>query len=97
MPIYQVTPLARNLAALKQAVEATQPPMDWKELQGGAGLLIHFSGTTVELSNLLGITGTKTSGKSPVGLAILVSVGSYYGLGSTEMWEWLKTRIEQQK
>ena len=93
MPIYQVTPLSNNAAAVGQAVQA-KLGADALELQSRAGWLVSFKGTTVELSHLLGVTNPTNEGGFPLGSVIIASIGSYYGRGPTQMWEWLKTRAE---
>jgi len=65
------------------------------ELQAKAGWLIEFGGTTVELSEKLGITGQAKGEPVILGSAIIVPITGYYGRGPTDMWEWLKTRVEK--
>jgi hypothetical protein len=50
--------------------------------------LVSYKGTSIELSNLLGITDGSQ------GLAIVLAIGSYYGRASTDTWEWIKTHWE---
>lgn len=95
MPIYLVTPLADNCDAVSAAVKEAIEQIDAYKLQNEAGWLVSFPGTSVELSNTLKITGQEPGTPSPVGSAMVTSIGSYYGRGSTEMWEWLKTRFER--
>lgn len=94
MPIYQLTPLANNLPQVNAVVERAIDPGARYRLGGNAGWLVSYRGTSVELSKFLGITG-QPEGEPPSVYSILItSVGSYYGRGSNEMWEWLKTRME---
>ncbi len=95
MPIYQVTPLTRNTAAINQKVEATIEEKDRIKLQADAGWFVDFPGTTIELSKALGVTGVP-EGVAPLGSVLIVAVSSYFGRGPTDMWEWLKTRFERQ-
>ena len=95
MPVYLVTPLSQNADRIKAAVALRLPSEDQHELQSSAGWLVDFRGTSVELSNLIGITTTEGKPSDGLGSAMVTSVGSYYGLGSTAMWEWLKTRFER--
>lgn len=95
MPVYLVTPLSNNAAAIKVAVVSKVPEQDRHELQGDAGWLVYSQGTSVELSNLIGITTPEGKPTAGLGSAMVTSVGSYYGLASTAMWEWLKTRFER--
>lgn len=50
--------------------------------------LVSFKGTSVELSNLLGITDGEN------GLGLVLAISSYYGRASTDTWEWVKTHWE---
>jgi len=95
MPVYIAIPLITDSKPLKQAVESTLPNESRYELQADSGWLIHFSGTTIELTNHLGITGQEHGEPSPVGSAMVVPITNYYGRGPTDMWEWLKIRMEQ--
>lgn len=94
MPIYQVTPLGPNKAALDTAVVQKIADKDRYHLPNGAGWFIHFKGTSVELSNFLGVTGQPQGTPSPIGSTLVVPFDAYYGRGASEMWEWLKTRFE---
>lgn len=96
MPIYLVTPLAKNAQAIGHAVREHIGPDDAYELQADSGWLVAFKGTSVELCKLLGITTGPGAEAESVGSAMVTSIGSYYGRGSTLMWEWLKTRFESQ-
>jgi hypothetical protein len=50
--------------------------------------LISYSGTAVKLSETLQVT----DGKS--GAAVIVQVSSYYGRAPTNIWDWIKTKLE---
>lgn len=95
MPIYLVTPLEGNADRVARAI-ASHADLDSMEMQNKTGYLISFKGTTVELSNKLGITVPNNPASNTVGSAVVTSVTSYFGRGPTAMWEWLKTRIERQ-
>lgn len=95
MAIYLVTPLADNADQVGATVRSTLPATDWHELQGQAGWLVDYAGTSVELCNELGITSGHKSLPSKIGSAMVSSVGTYYGRGPATMWEWLKTRFER--
>ena len=64
-------------------------------VQDRRGFLVSFSGTTVELSNAIGITSMDPEAQSTLGPAMVVVITSYYGLAGTTMWEWMKTRLER--
>jgi len=96
MPIYIVVPLAPISVALDSAIEQSiSSAADRYKLQAGRGWLVNFNGTTIELSNHIGLTGQEKGIPSPIGSAIIVPVSGYYGRGPTDMWEWLKVRMEQ--
>lgn len=96
MPIFQITALADNKTAIQQAVESKFPAEDRYKLQSNAGWLVRHHGTTVEVSNHLGVTGQPQGEPSPIGSTMVTLVTSYYGRGPTDMWEWLKTRFERE-
>lgn len=96
MPVFLVTPLANNAAQIGGAIRAQLPPEAAHELQNTAGWLVSYSGTTIELSNIIGITSADKAIRPSLGAAMVTSIGSYYGLAATSTWEWLKTRFESQ-
>ena len=97
MPLYIAVPLSTDTAAFDAAVQQLIPSSaDRYKLQANSGWLIKFDGTTIELSNRLGVTGQeKGAPPPPLGSVIFVPVTGYFGRGPTDMWEWLKTRLEQ--
>ncbi len=95
MPMFLAIPLTIDSANLNGAVEKTISASDRYKLQADRGWLIKFEGTTVELSNKIGVTGQDKGAPIPIGSAIISPITAYYGRGPTEMWEWLKTRFEQ--
>ncbi len=95
MTIYIAVPLTSNSTLLDEAVERNiASHSDRYKLQSDRGWLIRFDGTSVELSDHIGLTGQEQGHPSPIGSAIIVPVSGYYGRGPTDMWEWLKTRLE---
>lgn len=97
MPVYLVTPLSNNHAQVGSAIKVKIATEDLHELQNSAGWLVVSPGTTIELSHSLGITNPVGGKPEPgIGSAMVTAIGSYFGLGSTAMWEWLKTRFERQ-
>lgn len=94
MPVYLITPLGHNVDQVGTAIRIKIPAEDRFELQNRAGWLVRHRGTSVEVSNDIGITPPDRETSSELGSAMVTSVGSYYGRGPTTMWEWLKTRFE---
>ena len=54
--------------------------------------LISARGTAVEVSNDLGITAPDS--KTVTGPAMVFSMANYYGRATTEIWDWIKTKLE---
>jgi len=95
MPIYLAIPLKSDSSALNAAVVETILEANRHQLQADRGWLIKFEGTTIELSNHIGVTGQAEGVPSPIGSAIITPISGYYGRGPNDMWEWLKIRFEQ--
>lgn len=93
MPVFLVTTLTTDQKHLDAAVEERISAEDRYKLVSNRGWLIKFEGTSVQLSNHLEITGQEEGGKSLIGPAIVTLVGSYYGRGPTDMWEWLSLKF----
>lgn len=94
MGIFLITPLAENIDKLDAVVASSLNERDRYKLAGKAGWLVSYPGTSVELSNQLGITGQPEGVPASLTSVLITSVSTYYGRGSAEMWEWLKTRME---
>lgn len=94
MPLFLAVPLSTDTTALDAAVAQNIPQLDCYKLQANSGWLIKYDGTTLELSNKVGVTGQEKGMPALLGSAIFVGISGYYGRGPTDMWEWLKTRIE---
>lgn len=94
MPVFVIIPLANNAAALRTAMATALTQSDVLELQNSAGFLVRYEGTSVELSNAIGLTSADKNAPSTTGSALVCSMGSYYGRGPTTMWEWIQTRLE---
>lgn len=90
---FLVLPLGGNDDQISAAIAAKSLDMFW--VQDRRGFLVSFSGTTVELSNAIGITSMDPEAQSTLGPAMVVVITSYYGLAGTTMWEWMKTRLER--
>lgn len=88
MAIFLVVPTAKP-AEIKNALDHKHRDgvLDFRELPHGE-FLVSFKGTSEELSNIIGISDASS------GLGIVVRVDSYYGRASTDIWEWIKSRLE---
>lgn len=96
MGIFLVTPLANNAAALGAAITSKVVPDNFYQLMNNAGWFVEHKGTTVEVSAFIGITGHPPGEKSKIGSTLVIPITSYYGIGPSDMWEWLKSRLERQ-
>lgn len=88
-------PLKPDSSALNAAVISTIPDTARHQLQADRGWLIKYDGTTIELSNHIGISGQADGEPVAIGSALVVPISGYYGRGPNDMWEWLKVRFEQ--
>lgn len=94
MPVYLAVSLRAEKEPLRASVLAQIPAHDRYELPNNAGWLINYPGTSLELSNQIGVTGQPPNVPSVVGSTIVTAINSYYGRGSADMWDWIKTRME---
>lgn len=92
MAIYMVTPMADNHEEIREAIQ--QKELDAFLVPNSESVLVNFTGTAVELSNQIGITSEGARGE--LGAALVSGFGSYYGIGSTQLWDWIKNRLERQ-
>ena len=63
---------------------------DYYAIPSTNSLLVHYSGTTKELSDKLGLT---TGENEATG--VIVGFSNYYGRAPTDIWEWIKSRMEK--
>ena len=84
MAIYLITYLDNNRDKVNAEIEAKIDSRD---------RLICFGGTTKELFDLI-CKKENTNPPQYIGCVIVTPANSYYGYGSSEMWDWLKTRSE---
>lgn len=64
-------------------------PNDCRKLSENAWL-VSASGTAQEMSGALDINGGKSDAS-----AIVLSTAGYFGWASTDIWEWIKAKLEQ--
>ena len=94
MAVFAVIPLAHNLPLLTERVQRRFPEGERYLMPNAAGWLVSHKGTSVDLCNLLEITGQPEGVRSPVGSALVAPITSYYGRAPTDMWEWIKVKME---
>jgi hypothetical protein len=82
------TPEARS--AIAPAIESLFPN-DNLLMESGAWLL-SAPGTTEDISNRMGITGTSSNGSLSV---IVFAIAGYHGRAPNTVWEWLKEKMER--
>lgn len=58
--------------------------------------IISTTGTAVELSAKLGVFDVKNPSLPPTGNAVIFATTSYWGRAPTNIWEWLKAKLESQ-
>ncbi len=73
---------------MKAAIESKFPDDSFN--LGNNEWLVSDKGTAKEVSDKIGIS----SEASPVGSAIVFSMGSYFGRASTNIWDWIKAKTE---
>jgi hypothetical protein len=56
--------------------------------------LISASGTAQEVSTRLGITDPTNPSAQPVGVGIVFATSGYFGRAPSNIWEWLKAKLE---
>lgn len=56
--------------------------------------LISTRGTVVELATKLGIYDEKQPEKPATGVAVLLTISSYFGRASPTIWDWIKAKLE---
>lgn len=59
---------------------------------GNGEWLVSAKGTAQDISHKLGITTPENTTVN--GPAIVFSMANYYGRASTEIWDWIKTKLE---
>ena len=56
--------------------------------------LISASGTAQEICSQLGIYDPASPNAAPVGTAIVFASSGYFGRAPTNIWEWIKVKLE---
>jgi hypothetical protein len=79
--------------ALMRAAVASAFPNDHMEI-GNNEWLISAQGTAKEISDRLGVTDQPPGQPTRAGNAMIFSMQNYYGRASSDIWEWIKTKVE---
>lgn len=87
MTVFIITPISSPEAVSKAISEKFAK--DSYAIPKSHSWLVSYGGTAMELSNELGITG------GTIGTGMVASISNYYGRAPTDMWEWIKTRVER--
>jgi hypothetical protein len=56
--------------------------------------LVSASGTTQDITKRLGIFDPENPNATPTGSAIVFATSGYFGRAPTNIWEWLKVKLE---
>ncbi len=56
--------------------------------------LVSATGTAIDVSAKLGIFDPKSPGAAPIGNAVIFSTNGYFGRAQTNIWEWIKAKLE---
>jgi hypothetical protein len=78
-----------NNSKLEEAIKE-KFPSDYYKISPGQWL-ISTGGTSRELTESIGLID-KEKGLSP---AVIFSISSYYGMWSTDLWEWIRVKMEK--
>jgi hypothetical protein len=57
--------------------------------------LVYSKETTKQLTDTLGITSEGGKKKGDTGSAIVLAISSYWGIANTDMWGWMKVKMEE--
>lgn len=52
--------------------------------------LISAKGTAQQISSVLGVSDEK-----PVGSAVILAIAGYWGRASSDLWEWMRVKMEE--
>lgn len=93
MTIFAVLlPDKADVPALEIAISQAYPK-DYLKV-GERQFLVSATGTAVDVSNKIGITVAGDAQKT-VGSAIVFATSSYFGRAQTNVWDWIKAKLEQ--
>lgn len=91
MAIYMLVPTEDAERLERVVLKAFPSSQDHFVLPNKGACFVNFSGTSMELSKLLDLTGTEKKEDRPCP-AIITLVTTFGGFGPSDLWEWLQTR-----
>jgi hypothetical protein len=56
--------------------------------------LVSGTGTAADVSAKIGVFDVKNPGAPPAGNAIIFSTNGYFGRGPSNVWEWIRVKLE---
>jgi hypothetical protein len=56
--------------------------------------LVSSKQTVTEVSNAIGVSASDPSKHVPKGLAVIFATSSYFGRAPTQVWDWIKVKLE---
>jgi hypothetical protein len=57
--------------------------------------LVSTTGTAMEVTSKIGVFDPKVPLSPPIGNAVVFSTNGYFGRAPTNIWEWIKTKLEE--
>ena len=93
MAIFLIAPLEQDSSKLDEKIKKEFAESDRYLLRNGRDWLISSRDTSMAISEKLGVK--KLEDKNESSAALIVYVSSYWGLGNSDMWEWLDVNMEK--
>jgi hypothetical protein len=78
--------------AIQQALDENYAGQ-YLKVDEGHWLLTEASGTSMAVSEKLGLTGPSNQDKPPPSVAIVYNISGYFGRAPAPVWEWLKSNF----
>ena len=90
MALYAVI-LPKPTPAIVAEIKAKFAENDYYEITP-TQWLVSGQGTAKKISDMIGITAKE---EETIGSGVVLAFNGYWGRGSTDMWEWMKAKIEE--
>jgi hypothetical protein len=88
MSLFAVLLPAEN-PKLVAAIKGKFPDTDHYEITS-TQYMISAKGTAQQISGILGVSDEK-----PVGSAVILAIAGYWGRASSDLWEWMRVKMEE--